>query len=323
MKTIVVVCKDIVLTNAIDQSLRNTYQSVVFGSMSSALDYIYNSIPDLIVINIIKDDDFSINVLRDLKTDPMFHQLPVLAILPDHFNLSNWHELIIEDFIWEKDLANDFLLRVNLCITRSQRIVEINPLTRLPGNISINRELQERIAKNLDFSFGYSDLDFFKPFNDRYGFSRGDEVIKITGRLILNIVKNKQPQGSFVGHVGGDDFVFIIDSELAEEAAAEIIKAFDSIIPTFYDPEDSAQGFIKSFDRKGKASKFPIMGISIGITETRARSFTHFGEITQLAAEMKKFAKQSPGSCFESDRRIEEDIGEKSVKKKKSPPKKL
>ncbi len=126
-----------------------------------------------------------------------------------------------------------------------------------------------------------------------------------------------------MGHVGGDDFVFIIDSELAEEAAAEIIKAFDSIIPTFYDPEDSAQGFIKSFDRKGKASKFPIMGISIGITETRARSFTHFGEITQLAAEMKKFAKQSPGSCFESDRRIEEDIGEKSVKKKKSPPKKL
>lgn len=323
MKTIVVVCKDIVLTNAIDQSLKNTYQSVVFGSMSSALDYIYNSIPDLIVINVLKDDDSAINILKDLKTDPMFHQIPVLAILPDHFNLSNWHDLVIEDFIWRKDLENDFLLRVNLCITRSQRIVEINPLTRLPGNISINRELQERIAKNLDFSFGYSDLDFFKPFNDRYGFSRGDEVIKITGRLILNIVKNKQPQGSFVGHVGGDDFVFIIDSELAEEAASDIIKAFDSIIPTFYEPEDSAQGFIKSFDRKGKASKFPIMGISIGITETRARSFTHYGEITELAAEMKKFAKESQGSCFQSDRRIEEDIKKKSGKKKKSPTKKL
>ncbi len=323
MKTIVVVCKDIVLNNAIDRSLKNTFQSVVFSSMSSALDYIYNSIPDLIVINILKDDDFTVNILRDLKTDPMFHQLPVLAILPDNFNLSNSHDLVIEDFIWEKDMENDFLLRVNLCITRSQRIVEINPLTRLPGNISINRELQERISKNLDFSFGYCDLDFFKPFNDRYGFSRGDEVIKITGRLILNIVKNKQPQGSFVGHVGGDDFVFIIDSALAEEAAAEIIKAFDSIIPTFYDPQDSSRGFIESFDRKGKASKFPIMGISIGITETRARSFTHYGEITELAAEMKKFAKQSEGSCFKSDRRTEEDINRKSVKKKKSLPKKM
>lgn len=317
MKTIVVVCKDIVLTNAIDQSLKNTFQSVIFSNITSALDYIYNSIPDLIVINILNDDDFTINILKDLKTDPMFNQLPVLAILPDHFNLSNWHDLIVEDFIWKKDLENDFLLRVNLCITRSQRIVEINPLTRLPGNISINRELQERIAKNLDFSFGYSDLDFFKPFNDRYGFTRGDEVIKITGRLILNIVKNKQPQGSFVGHVGGDDFVFIIDSALAEEAASEIIRAFDSIIPTFYNPEDSSQGFIKSFDRQGKATKFPIMGISIGITETRARSFTHYGEITELAAEMKKYAKQSPGSCFKSDKRIDEEIKAKSGNKKK------
>jgi diguanylate cyclase (GGDEF)-like protein len=319
MKTIVVVCKDIVLTNTIDRSLKNSYQSVVFSSMSSALDYIYNSIPDLIVINVLKDDPLTINILKDLKTDPMFHQLPVLAILPDHFNLSNWHDLLIEDFIWKKDLENDFMLRVSLCITRSERIVEINPLTRLPGNISINRALQERLTENQDFSFGYADLDFFKPFNDRYGFSRGDEVIKITGRLILNIVKNKQPQGSFVGHVGGDDFVFIIDSALAEEAAAEIIKAFDSIIRTFYDAEDSTQGFIKSFDRKGKASKFPIMGISIGITETRARSFTHYEEITELAAEMKKFAKQSQGSCFRSDKRAEEDIKVKAAQKKNAP----
>jgi diguanylate cyclase (GGDEF)-like protein len=319
MKTIVVVCKDIVLTNTIDRTLKNSYQRVIFSSISSALDYIYNSIPDLIVINVLNDDSLTINILKDLKTDPMFHQLPVLAILPDHFNLSNWNDLLIEDFIWRGDLENDFILRVNLCITRSERIVEINPLTRLPGNISINRELQERITRNQDFSFGYADLDFFKPFNDRYGFSRGDEVIKITGRLILNIVKNKQPQGSFVGHVGGDDFVYIIDSELAEEAATEIIKAFDSIIPTFYDSEDSTQRFIKSFDRKGKASKFPIMGISIGITETVARSFTHYGEITELAAEMKKFAKQSPGSCFKSDKRTDEEIKANAVKKKKAP----
>ena len=316
MKTVVVVCKDIVLTNAVNRSLQSSYSSVVFSNMPSALDYIYNSIPDLIVINVLRDDPLAINILNDLKTDPMFHQLPVLVILPDHFNLSTWDDLLIEDFIWRADFEKDFVLRVNLCIRRSQRIVEINPLTRLPGNISINRELQERIARNENFSFGYADLDFFKPFNDRYGFSRGDEVIKITGRLILNIVKNKHPQGSFVGHVGGDDFVFIIDSALVEEAAAEIIEAFDSIIPTFYDPEDSAQGFIKSFDRKGKASTFPIMSISIGITETRARSLTHYGEITELASEMKKFAKQFKGSCFRSDRRTETEAKAKRAKKK-------
>jgi diguanylate cyclase (GGDEF)-like protein len=316
MKTVVVVCKDVVLTNAINLSLQSSYQCVLFSTVPSALDYIYNSIPDLIVINILRDDPLAIQILNDLKTDPMFHQLPVLAILPDHFNLSTWDDLLIEDFIWRVDFEKDFILRVNLCVMRSQRIVEINPLTRLPGNISINRELQERIARNENFSFGYADLDFFKPFNDRYGFSRGDEVIKITGRLILNIVKNKHQQGSFVGHVGGDDFVFIIDSAVAEEAAAEIIEAFDSIIPTFYDPEDSVQGFIKSFDRKGKSSTFPIMGISIGITETRARSLTHYGEITELASEMKKFAKQFKGSCFRSDRRMEAEAPAKRPRKK-------
>jgi diguanylate cyclase (GGDEF)-like protein len=314
MKTIVVVCKDIVLTNTIKRILHGSYQSVVFSNMPSALDYIYNSTPDLIVINILRDDPLAMNILNDLKADPMFHQLPVLAILPEHFNLFNWDDLLIEDFIWKTDLEKDFILRVNLCIMRSQRIVEINPLTRLPGNISINRELQERIGRNENFSFGYADLDFFKPFNDRYGFSRGDEVIKITGRLILNIVKNKNPQKSFVGHVGGDDFVFIIDTAVAEEAASEIIEAFDSIISTFYDQEDVAQGFIKSFDRKGKASTFPIMSISIGITETRARTLSHYGEITELAAEMKKFAKQFKGSCFKSDKRVEAPV---KVKKRK------
>lgn len=317
MKTVVVVCKDIVLTNVIERSLKGSYQSAIFSSMPSALDYIYNSIPDLIVINLSKDDPLAINILYDLKSDPMFHQLPVLAILPEHFNLSNWNDLLIEDYIWRVDFEKDFILRVNLCIMRSERIVEINPLTRLPGNISINRDIQERLANNQNFSFGYADLDFFKPFNDRYGFSRGDEVIKITGRLILNIVKSKQPQGSFIGHVGGDDFVFIIDSALAEEAAQEIIEAFDSIIPTFYDPEDLVQGLIKSFDRTGKASTFPIMSISIGITETRARSFKHYGEITQIASEMKKFAKKFQGSCFKSDKRAENDVKKTKARKKK------
>ncbi len=323
MKTVVVVCKDIVLTNAIDRSLKGLYHTVVFSNMPSALDYIYNSIPDLIVINVVKDDPLAMNILTDLKTDPMFHQLPVLAILPDHFNLSGWEDLLIEDYIWRADFDKDFILRVILCILRSERVVEINPLTRLPGNISINKEIQAKIDKGEDFSFGYADLDYFKPFNDRYGFSRGDEVIKITGRLILNIVKSKQPQGSFVGHVGGDDFVFIIEPALAEEMATELINAFDSLIPTFYDHEDARNSYIKSFDRKGKASTFPIMGISIGITETISRAFSHYGEVTELASEMKKFAKQFPGSCFKSDRRQDKDLKEKkkepASKKKRTP----
>lgn len=303
MKTVVVVCKDVVLNNVIKRSLKNVYQVVTFNNMPSALDYIYNSVPNLIVMNIADDDPVGISVLNDLKSDPMFNQLPVLAVLPEKYVIGDWARLMVEDYIRRPDLTTDLMARVDLSILRSERIVEINPLTRLPGNISINKEIQERIDSKKEFAFGYADLDFFKPFNDRYGFSRGDEVIKMTGRIILGVIKSQQPQGSFVGHVGGDDFVFIIDMGMVEGAAAEIIKAFDSLITGLYDPADLKQGFIKSFDRSGKASQFPVMGISIGITETRNRAFTHYGEITEIAADMKKFAKRFTGSCYRTDQR--------------------
>lgn len=303
MKTVVVVCKDVVLNNVIKRSLKNVYQVVTFNNMPSALDYIYNSIPNLIVMNIADDDPVGIGVLNDLKSDPMFNQLPVLAVLPEKYMISDWGHLMVEDYIRRPDLNADFMARVDLSILRSERIVEINPLTRLPGNISINKEIQERIDSKKEFAFGYADLDFFKPFNDRYGFSRGDEVIKMTGRIILGVIKSQQPQGSFVGHVGGDDFVFIIDTGMVEGAASEIIRAFDSLITGMYDPADLKQGYIKSFDRTGKASQFPVMGISIGITETRNRAFTHYGEITEIAADMKKFAKRFTGSCYKTDQR--------------------
>lgn len=303
MKTIVVVSKDIILNGVIERSLKDTYQVVVFGTMPSALDYIYNAIPNLIVLNVTGGEEESAAVLNSLKSDPMFQQLPVLAVLDEPFAASEWDAWLVEDYIRRRDLETDFKTRVSLSILRSERIVEINPLTRLPGNISINKEIQERIDARKEFAFGYADLDFFKPFNDRYGFSRGDEAIKMTGRIILGVIKSKQPQGSFVGHIGGDDFVFIIDEALAEEAAEDIIRAFDSLITGLYDPADLKQGFIKSFDRRGKASQFPVMGISIGITESRKRAFTHFGEIAEIAAEMKKFAKQHQGSCYRIDKR--------------------
>ncbi len=303
MKTIVVVSKDIIVNGIIERRLKGTYQVVVFGTMPSALDYIYNAMPNLIVMNLTDGEKEGAAILNALKSDPMFQQLPVLAVLDDPFDASVWDRWLVEDYIRRGDLDTDLAARVCLSILRSERIVEINPLTRLPGNISINKEIQERIDSRREFAFGYADLDFFKPFNDRYGFSRGDEAIKMTARIILGVIKSKQPQGSFVGHIGGDDFVFIIDQAFAEEAAKDIVRVFDSLITGLYDPADLKQGFIQSFDRRGKASQFPVMGISIGITESRRRAFTHFGEIAEIAAEMKKFAKQHQGSCYMIDKR--------------------
>ncbi|MDR2018590.1 MAG: diguanylate cyclase [Syntrophobacterales bacterium] len=305
MKTIVLISLDMVMISIIDKILEKFYRVVVFMDMRSALDYIYNSIPDLMIVDIMNPDDQTIiTVLNSLKEDPIFSQLPVLTLLADtRFLPSFWESLPVEDFLRKSDIKKELILRVSLAILRSERVVEINPLTRLPGNIAINKQIQSRLDGGREFSLAYADLDYFKPFNDYYGFSRGDEVLKMAGRLIGNMVKSKQPKDSFVGHIGGDDFVFIMNPELAGETAKEIIRAFDRIVPTFYNAEDRKTGLIMSRDRQGNRRSFPVITISIGIALSRVGSFSHYGELAGIASEMNSYAKHLEGSCFVMDRR--------------------
>jgi diguanylate cyclase (GGDEF)-like protein len=302
-KTLVVISRDMALKNMMEGFLRDIFSVVVFSSMQSAVDFIYNTIPNLVIIDLTVYDNQAVGILNNLKGDPIFSQLPVMAILSDNPENSQWGSFLIEDYIRRSDLERDIHTRVNLSILRSERVVEINPLTRLPGNISINRQIQERLDLSQTFAVAYADLDNFKPFNDYYGFSRGDEMIRVTGRLILNIVKNRQSQEGFVGHIGGDDFIYVVDLDLVEVIADEIIEAFDRIVPTFYDTEDRERGYLKSVDRQGNIKIYPIITISIGITHSKIKKFSHYGEITEMASEMKRFAKTFKGSCFKIDQR--------------------
>jgi diguanylate cyclase (GGDEF)-like protein len=302
-KTIVVISQDAALSSIIEQILNKSYRVLSFRGIHSAIDYIYNSIPDLVIMDINEQDRFTVSLLNNLKADPIFHQLPVLIVLDEIQSIPKWDVLFVEDYIKKSDFEKEGLSRVDLCIVRSERISEVNPLTKLPGNISINRQIQARIDGGEVFALAYADLDHFKPFNDYYGFTRGDEVIRIAGRLILNIVKNVQSQGSFIGHIGGDDFLFIMNMSLVEEAAKEIIDAFDRIIPTLYEAEDRERGYIETQDRQSSTRQFPFVALSIGITSNEQKSFTHYGEITEVASEMKGQAKHVLGSCYKTDRR--------------------
>jgi diguanylate cyclase (GGDEF)-like protein len=303
LKTIVTVSRDMVLTNLIIKNLESSYNVIVFSEIASAIDSIYNSVPDLVIIEIDLSDTIAIDILSSLKGDPMFSQLPLLAVLPENVDKPEWNSFFVEDYIRMPDIEREILPRVELCIIRSERVVEINPLTRLPGNISINKQIQDRLDANEIFALAYLDIDHFKPFNDKYGFSRGDEVIKVVGRLILNIVKNKQAQNSFVGHIGGDDFIYIMNIDVIEETSEEIIDAFNRIIQTFYDPEDREEGYIQSIDRQGNIKIFSFMTVSIGITSNKYGHFVHYGEITEIASKMKTQAKRLKGGSFKMDRR--------------------
>jgi diguanylate cyclase (GGDEF)-like protein len=302
-KSVALICQDLALSIIIERILKQKYTVTGFSNMKPVFDYIYNTIPNLIVFDTRLDDPVALEMLTNLKGDPIFNHLPVLAIISDGSPLPRWDTLPFEDYLRRSATPEEIAARVELSILKCERVIEVNPLTSLPGSISVNRTIQGLLDEHRSFSVGYADLDNFKPFNDYYGFDRGDEVIKMTGRVILNIAKSKQPIGSFVGHIGGDDFVFIMDPDLVEETSMEILGAFDRIIPTFYDREDWNRGYIESTDRRGTREMFPPVTLSIGITNSNQRQFLHYGQIIQAVSEMKKYAKHFEGSCYRSDKR--------------------
>src|SRR5208283_2492628 len=302
-KTVVVISRDQVLTSLISKFLKGLSQIIEFATLGSSLDYVYSSSPDILIIDITSDDPAAVSMLNDLKSDPVLGHLSVFAIFGDAFVVPGWDYLLVDDYIRRSSLEAELRSRIELTIQRAERAIEVNPLTGLPGNIQITKQIQKRLDAGDQFALAYADLDFFKPYNDRYGFSRGDEVLKMLGRLILNTVKDRQPHCSFVGHIGGDDIVFIMDCENVEETSGKIISYFDEIVPTFYDIEDRTKGHIESADREGQKKVFPLISLSIGIVCNDRKHFAHYGEIAEVASEMKKFAKTVKGSCFKVDKR--------------------
>ncbi len=201
------------------------------------------------------------------------------------------------------DLARDLSLMAKRFSQYEQMCLDASPLTRLPGNIAIERSLLERMRRGEKFALCYLDLDNFKAYNDRYGYARGSEVIKATGELIYNARKAFGREDDFVGHIGGDDFVLITSPEHIKDLCENIIKGFDDLITRYYSKEDLERGFVLGIDRYGVERQFPIMTISIAVVSDAHREIASPTEIAQVAAEIKDFVKTMPGSNYLVDRR--------------------
>lgn len=180
---------------------------------------------------------------------------------------------------------------------------QANPLTGLPGNVSIKAFLERQIKSGQNFACVYFDLDNFKPYNDYYGFCKGDEVIKRTADLINEIFRPSRI--GYVGHIGGDDFLAVIHPEEIQELCTRFIFKFDSMSPTFYAGADVQNGYIETLDRKNEKCRFPLLSVSLAVVLQDGNSrFDSFLEISSVAAEVKKRAKAIKGStCLINQRK--------------------
>jgi GGDEF domain-containing protein len=195
--------------------------------------------------------------------------------------------------------------RLNAVLSRSDRDIQVHPSTRLPGTDIIETWITRELARNELFAVSYADLDHFKEFNDRYGYHEGDRVIRVLARVLHDVVKGVCGEAGFVGHIGGDDFIFIIPAAAVQSVCAEIIEVFDLLIPFQYSESDRRAGYFFGKDRRGQLHRVPLMTLSIGVVTNEKRPFTSAAQVSELATEMKAYAKSLHGSVFSVDRRTE------------------
>lgn len=195
------------------------------------------------------------------------------------------------------------LVRLTAVLRRSDRDTSVHPSTRLPGTFGIEGEIGRRLGTGERFAVCYADLDHFKEFNDRYGYNEGDRVIRMLAMILHDVVKGWCGDSGYVGHIGGDDFIFVVPLEPAAAVCQEIINVFDGLIPLQYTEHDRRAGYFFGKDRRGRLHRVPLMTLSIGVATNARRDFEHAVEMSELATEMKTYAKTVTGSLYAIDRR--------------------
>lgn len=276
---------------------------------SQRIDCVLKEIPDLIIINEdhLKDklDDLCSKIRND--SDNIITPIIVLSSNEDVEHKVDVIKKSVEYFV-ETSLGREYLYYTIKNIARLLTVNRtVSPLTGLPGNVKIQSELKKKISLDKPFTVLYFDLDNFKAYNDIYGFVRGDEVIKLTAKTITNNVYNIEDSSVFVGHIGGDDFVAILDEGADyEKVCQDIITEFDAEVRNYFNKEELERGYFEIENRRGIMEEFPLTSLSIGVVVAESGRFSNILEIGEIGAQVKHLAKATQGSCYAINRRIHE-----------------
>jgi diguanylate cyclase (GGDEF)-like protein len=267
--------------------------------------------PRLVVFDARADDDACASACARLKRDSYTGIIPVLYIGGTSSNaLRGGFAAGADEVLTEAVSRDESNIRMDVLLRRSDRDVYVHPSTRLPGTIDIESEITRRLHQPTPFAVCYADLDHFKEFNDRYSYYDGDRVIRILAKILHDVVKGVCGENGFVGHIGGDDFIFIIPAADVNETCGEIVGIFDALVPYQYSEQDRRAGYFFGKDRRGQLHRVPLMTVSIGVVSNERRQFATAAQVSELATEMKSYAKTLTGSVYTIDRRQDPQVGE-------------
>ena len=272
---------------------------------SEQIDVALKNIPSMIIINEDAIDRNVVELCKQIRQDEDNKITPVIVVSS---NTEKQHRIdilqqSIEYFI-KKPVDEQYLYYTIKNLSRLMNINRrISPLTGLPGNVQIHAELKKRLTNKELFSVLYLDLDNFKAYNDVYGFLKGDDIIRFTAETIVKVIHENYLENSFVGHIGGDDFVAIVPGNDTENLCQIILAKFDAEVNKFFTDDDIEKGYIEVANRKGIIEQFPLTSLSIGVVISEPGRFGNILEIGEVGAQVKHVAKSVLGSSYVIDRR--------------------
>lgn len=297
--------------------LDDLYDVYFAKSGKQALELLPVTEPDLILLDIIMPEMDGFEVCQTIKAHETWKEIPIIFISAkgEDEDETMGLELGAIDYITKP--FNPAIIRARIrnqlqlrdAMHELERLyglaLDANPVTGLPGNNTIARQIEQKLLDHASVCVLYADIDNFKPFNDRYGFARGDEIIRFAADILKTSADKSGCSEYFLGHVGGDDFILISPSEESSFISHEIIRCFDRDVINFYNRQDASNRCIKATNRKGDEQFFPIMSISIAGIDLTNRQYSTYLEVNDACAEMKTKAKAMPGSTICFDRRKE------------------
>jgi DNA-binding response OmpR family regulator len=302
---ILVVDDDADIRRFVEMNLRlEGYRVVTAADGAMALAMVATDVPDLVLLDVMMPGVDGIEVTRRLRADSRTATMPIIMLTAKSMTADRVLGLTAgaDDYIIKPFDTLELVARVRSTLRRNAEARAVSPLTSLPGNVRIEDEIASRVASGRPFAVAYLDLDNFKAFNDAYGFLRGDQVILLLAMALRRAVIGAEAS-TFVGHVGGDDFVLVCAPDEVERLCALAVDYFDEHVPALHDPDDVARGGLEIADRQGVLRTFPLVSVSVGVATSERRHFDDYREVVVVATEMKGVAKGEIGSAIAVDRR--------------------
>jgi PleD family two-component response regulator len=291
---------------------KHGYRVVLAENGEIALELVRREAPDLVMLDLMMPKIDGFETCKRIRQNFQTAQIPIIMLtaksdLPDKIQgLQDG----ANDYLIKPYSNEELLLRVRNVLEWSMKQKEANPLTGLPGNRAIEKELQRRIENKEAFAFLYLDIDNFKPYNDHYGYQKGDEAILFLADIVTEAVNSLGGASDFVGHIGGDDFVVITSPSRAEFIGRHIIDEFDKGSLILLHEDDIRRGCMEIRSRLGEVRRLPLMSLTIALVSDEDGKLKHYAQVNDIATELKRYGKGMLGSVVVRERRKGSEVAE-------------